>query len=109
MEALPIVFIKNRVLHIQLPPSIGTVLHTGCFYFLRTPDYRLWDIKILARIRDGYGELYPFTLCANDPVRFLDEVCKAPEGKRKLKVIVDFLDANTAPVSGVPKLELHPI
>ncbi len=109
MEIIPIVFIKNRVLHIRISIKNKAHLQPGGTYFLRTSDKILWNIIIISRIVTADDYLYPFTLCGKDPVQFLNEVCRDRTGSKKQRIVVDLLDANSAPVEGIPKLELHPL
>lgn len=109
MEILPIIFIKNRVLHIRISISNKAHLQPGWKYFLRTPDRILWDIVVISRIVTADDYLYPFTLCGKNPAEFLNEVCRDRAGSKKQRIVVDFLDAHMAPVECIPKLELHPL
>lgn len=108
-EVLPLLILRNRVLHIVFETPLQSSLRRGGMYAIKTPDGEVLNVKILDRVNNGLSEIYPLMLCGKDPHKFVESVCIDPNNpKRKNKVVVDFLHEDGSRVDHVSGLELHP-
>ncbi len=108
-EVLPLLVLKNRVLHIVFEKPLNHPLRRGAVFALKCAGFDAQPIKILGRLYSGLTEIYSVMVCGKDPHNYVESICQDPKNpKKRIRVIIDFLQEDGTSVEQAPKLELHP-